>query len=653
MARFLNSSRFTQLILLFIFGLLANAQGEIENQLIDHYEDFSAAPRELVYVHLNKSTYVEGEMLGFTAYVFDKFTKERSLMTTNLYCVILDENEKIISQKLLEVKDGIAHNTFNIGGEYISGTYTFKAYTNWMKNFDEQNHFQQSFIVLDADNQTEIKPDKQQGIDVQILGEGGHILYNTINTIGVIAKDNKGYGIPYLKGKIVDDEKSLISEVELNEFGIGKTLFKPISGKSYSLEYSINGEPFSKEIKAIKKVGFNISVNDLQDKLAIKFATNDTSLNLITNTNYYMVIHNGDDLRVIPFKFKEKEVLKVIPKTDLFAGINIITVFDGNKKPILERLYFNEKDIEQSTLVNIRSKTESDSLNVAFKIDDFDNNSFNSLSVSVLPTGTKSYTHHHNILSQIYLQPYVKGAIENAAYYFRERDRKKAYELDALLITQGWSSYDWSKIFSFNEVFIHPFERGIDVVATINSKKEGGLYIVYPTKNSNTQIFSLRENENVFTQKRVIPFEGEKLRIGEVASKGRAPGVFPQFFPSAFSSFNKKYDHLNPTLGQDVVAANTIPELSLSSWNKAQELDEVVIEGKRQYTRLEKLKRKSNGAQIYEIDNLLKNRAMPLWQYINSRTGFRASYDAFNNNFTISNPRVTWGPSTPMVYLDD
>ncbi|NNL83530.1 MAG: hypothetical protein HKP28_09065, partial [Winogradskyella sp.] len=66
MSRFLNSSRFTQLILLFFFGLFANAQGEIENQLIDHYEDFSAAPRELVYVHLNKSTYVEGEMLGFT-----------------------------------------------------------------------------------------------------------------------------------------------------------------------------------------------------------------------------------------------------------------------------------------------------------------------------------------------------------------------------------------------------------------------------------------------------------------------------------------------------------------------------------------------------------------------------------------------------------
>lgn len=648
-----RSIPFIKIVLLFFFGLNASAQNKIADQLISHYEDYSAAPRELVFVHLNKSTYIEGEMLGFTAYTFDKFTKERSLMTTNLYCTITDEQQNIITQKLIEVRDGVAFNTFNIGGEFTTGTYIFKAYTNWMKNFDEQNHFQQSFLVLDADNQTEIKPNKQQVADVQLLGEGGHILYDVVNTVGIIAKDNKGYGIPMLQGTIVDENQTIIAEVTLNELGIGKSLFKPLFGKSYFLNYTINDKTYTKEITDFKNVGFNISVNDLQDKIAIKFATNDTSFGLIADNDYYIVVHNGSELRVIPFRFNDKHVLKVIPKTELFSGINIITVFDEKKKPILERLYFNTNNLKQESISSIAFKKATDSINVEFSFKNFVKDKYNSVSVSVLPTGTKSYTHHNNILSQVYLQPYVKGAIENASYYFRNMDRKKAYELDALLITQGWSSYDWSNIFSFNDVFIYPFERGIDVVATINSKKDDGLYLVYPTKNSNTQIFSLSENENVFTQKRVIPFEGETLRIGKIGNKGSSPGVFPQFFPSSFAIYYQNYNYLEATIGQDQLLANTVPELSLSSWNRAQELDEVVIEGKRQYTRLEKLKRKSNGAQIYEIDNLLKNRAMPLWQYINSRTGFRANYDLSNNELTISNPRVTWGPNTPMVYLDD
>ncbi|MEM9679030.1 MAG: hypothetical protein AAF901_01800, partial [Bacteroidota bacterium] len=78
------------LLLILLCGFTSIAQNDLSEELLDSYEEYAAAPREVLYVHLNKSTYIEGEMMGFKAYVFDKFTKERSLMTTNLYCTISD-----------------------------------------------------------------------------------------------------------------------------------------------------------------------------------------------------------------------------------------------------------------------------------------------------------------------------------------------------------------------------------------------------------------------------------------------------------------------------------------------------------------------------------------------------------------------------------
>src|SRR5690606_18477190 len=101
-------------------------------------------------------------------------------------------------------------------------------------------------------------------------------------------------------------------------------------------------------------------------------------------------------------------------------------------------------------------------------------------SVSILPKNTKSYKHHQNSVSALYLQPYLKTPVENASYYFTNIDRKKKYELDNLLITQGWSSYNWTSIFNNPPKAIYNFETGISFKANLNNSS-GSKYILYPT----------------------------------------------------------------------------------------------------------------------------------------------------------------------------
>jgi len=642
------------LILACVFSNL-NAQdtSEDDENLLDAYENYSESPREVVYVHLNKSTYVNGEMLGFTAYVFDKFAKERSVSTTNLYCTLSDLDGNVIKQKLVHIKEGVASNVFYLDENLLSGSFIFKAYTRWMFNFEEQNHFQQIFNVLDADREAEIESkitDNQ--FDIQVLPEGGHFVYNTLNSAGVIVKNKSGKGLANATAELIDDNELVINSFKLNPFGISKIILNPEPSRRYFLKVYYNDSFEKIEIKDIKNIGFNMSVTDLKDNILVTFTTNQNSLAPLNKKRFKLAIHNGGDMLIVPFYMTELSEKLMIFKSDLFSGVNILTVFDDNNKPILERLVFNHLGIERAQTKFVSTIPEKDSLIIKLKVDNHTLNSFQNVSVSVLPSETKSYNHQHNLMSQIYLQPYIKTPIEDAGYYFKNEDRKTKYQLDNLLLTQGWSSYNWTDIFNFNNVYKHPFEQGISITSNINGKTRAGTYITYPLKGSSSQIYTITEDDKVILSKHLIPTDEDQFRIGYLTKKGepRAPTIYPQFFPSAFPVFNTLYDYIQPDQSE-LIPDFVIPKTP-SSWSELEKLEEVVINAKKKKkTRLEKLKEKKIKGKIFEITDDERLRGTPLYVYLN-QIGFVADYDLQNGIFTVTNPRVSWGNNKPIIYLD-
>ncbi|WP_282043779.1 hypothetical protein, partial [Winogradskyella flava] len=69
-------------ILFLAFSAISFAQNN--DKIIEAFEEYAKMPREVAYLHLNKSTYIKGEHIGLTAYVLDKKTKRNSTMATNL-----------------------------------------------------------------------------------------------------------------------------------------------------------------------------------------------------------------------------------------------------------------------------------------------------------------------------------------------------------------------------------------------------------------------------------------------------------------------------------------------------------------------------------------------------------------------------------------
>ncbi|MFY0629020.1 MAG: hypothetical protein JXR05_01495 [Flavobacteriaceae bacterium] len=588
---------------------------------MNSYKEFTKSPREVAYVHLNKSVLIKNEMLGLNAYVFDKFTKKPSTVTTNLYCTITDESNTIIKSKLIKVTNGISSNIFKIDSVFNSGNYTFRAYTNWMLNFDERNYYEHILTVIDPDKQKEIVQKKVERVfTTQVLPEGGHIVAGVHNNLGIIVKDTNGFGFANALGVIVDSNNQPIKKFTLNQFGIAKVNLSPVDKEKYRVIISGNGQKIVTPIKEISSVGFNMSLLNHPKKIRLLFSTNKQSFPLLQKKSYVLVIHNGSEIKSMEFKFQEKQrVIKTFNPRDLFSGVNIFTVFDQDQNiPILERLYFNWDGISIAKIDDIKVKGMKDSLSVSLKIsEDIDLSKIQNLSISVLPKNTKSHQFNSTILSQLHLNPYIKGFVENPYYYFTNITGKVKSDLDNLLITQGWSSYDWSTIFQ-KQTINHRFENGIDVVAKVNNKKDKK-FIVYPLKNSSLNIVQIEETDSQFMHTNLFPYEKEKYIVGKLKKDGALskPAIYLQFYPSeipSFSIYSHKLSLKNAPFSMYSLDMNPL----ITSWHdKGSELlDEVYVKSKsKRAKRVRKIKAASYG-DVHVFDRLDRKHARSLSHYL-------------------------------------
>lgn len=642
--------------LLFLFSLInvnSNAQVKDINESFNKYTD---SFEEVVYTHINKSTFIKGEKIGFTSYVLNKKSKKPSEITTNLYCIITDNNDNVIKRKLLRVIQGTTSNIFEIDSTFSGGDYKFKTYTNWMLNFKQQNFDVQSIKIIDPEKQTNYIKDKiATEIDAQFLPEGGHILNDVINTIGVIIKDEKGMGIANISGNVIDENENIITSFSVNKLGIGRFSLLAKSNKNYKIEIQHNNKikTFYFNDK-IENRGVNLKISDIGNEIIISLVTNNETLNQLKNKTYTLVTQNGVKIKTKEFLFNDKNVLSsIIRLSNLPTGINIFTLFNEKNQPVSERLFFNYHGLKINTnsVTSAVKKGDSVTLNLNYK--DLLNSNFNNISVSILPSNTKSYLKNSILISQSLIQPYIKGTIENAGYYFNAIDKEKKYALDNLLITQGWSSYNWDEIFNYKlNSFKYNFEQGISLKINTTDKKES-LYLIHGLKTKDPEYVTLKEGENTFKSLNFFPLENEKLHISKVNSNGKLyePSLYVQYFPRQLPNLIKDEFILKPKQETYSIEAYNNKEIVYSNINKVQTLDPIIIEANLEKVRMEKITNKAMGAKVVFLETDRYNN-LTLATFLSLR-GLRAIDDFDTASLQVSFPASSFNAGPPMFYLND
>lgn len=497
-----------------------NAQ---EKDIEEHYLEYFKLPREALFLHTNKTTYLTNEDIWFKAYAYDRKNALSSKSTTNIYFGLYDSEGKQISKKLYLSKSGAAEGNFEIDSTFTSGEYYLKVSTNWMNNFKEDDSFIQKIQIINPKKQ--VTPKKKTNVkeyDFQFLPEGGYAIVDVKNTIGIKAIDDSGKGIS-ATGIIYNSSNEEITRFKSNSLGIGKFSFTPEKGESYTSKITLdNGKEFEQELKGFKEVGVAMTVNNLlKGKTIITFSMNQESFELYGEDRFKLLVHQEGKVKSIPVGFDGLTKQIVISKDNLFSGMNTVTLFNEDEEPILERIFFNAQNATKDFgLYLSKTKVEDDSLSFRLRSKNDLVNVLNA-SISVLPAETKSYNPDHSIVSAFHLKPYVRGNIENPHYYFKDFNRRKQSELDALLITQGWSRYSWDRIFNLPPKPSYDFENGISINGFVNKNLSDIKQLLLYKTDFNKSKFIDIDNEGKFNLTNFYPVANEEIRFSYMDKKGK------------------------------------------------------------------------------------------------------------------------------------
>ncbi len=437
--------------LLIILGTLnystINFQDDKVQQLLAKTNLFNLRfPQERVYLHLDRQSYWAGDDVWFKAYV-----KNSPINECNLYIEIINTTGDVVNKNIAWVQNGLAYGDFILADTLSSGVYQVRAYTNWMRNFDEVWFFRKDLVIWNPrDKKIEAEPVKlrQRDIDLQFFPEGGTFVAGVKNKVAFKASDKQGKGIDF-EGVITDDSGNKVAEIKSIYKGIGSFVIQPESGKKYTAEVDFAGNVEKKvDLPNPESEGVILSVDAL-DAAKIKVQVIEKSSKKET---YFLVAQSGGEI-FYHTKITAENGLSFLEldKTKLPGGILKFTLFSSDLVPVCERLVFNG----YVDVVNLVIKPDKPSYKQREKVkigvaaitgsgEPCESNL--SMSVYNVAAQLKEDEYPNNIFTHFLLSSELEGTIENPAYYFKDDSLTTLQALDNLMLTHGYREFEWKEI---------------------------------------------------------------------------------------------------------------------------------------------------------------------------------------------------------------
>ncbi|RYF25881.1 MAG: hypothetical protein EOO42_02830 [Flavobacteriales bacterium] len=410
----------------------------------------STYPQEKVHLHTDKPYYAVGEDIWLKAYLVTAEKNEASLLSAVLYVDLIDSKNTIKKKLTLPVDKGLASGNLNLVDSLSSGMYRIRAYTNYMRNYD-QNLFFEKFIkignVLD-EAPTETATKQKLDFSVQFFPEGGNLVNGIRNKVGLKAVASNGLGIK-LNGYIINKNKEKIVDFSAVHAGMGIFALTPQASEEYTAIVTLDDNSTkSFKLPQVLDSGYTLAVNQIEENLSVKISS---TADLVNGKDVYVIAQsNGVVYASFSTKLDKAILTANIAKKNFPTGIVQISLFNTVGKPIAERLFFvNHKDFLKISGTNTLEPVVRKKANLNINVTDINGNPIDgNFSISVTDAGKTPFDEDEEktILSNLLLTSDLKGYIEKPNYYFNEANLDKEKHLDYLLLTQGWTRFVWTDI---------------------------------------------------------------------------------------------------------------------------------------------------------------------------------------------------------------
>ncbi|HTJ49739.1 MAG TPA: TonB-dependent receptor plug domain-containing protein [Cyclobacteriaceae bacterium] len=493
-------------------------------------------PQQKIYVHLDKPFYGVGEDIWFSTYLVNAAFNTPDSINKVVYVELFNAEKKMLQQRALYSPNGISHGDFHLEENLPSGNYVIRAYTSYMKNFDEDFFFVKEVTVLRNDDTTPQVLQSNQSIDIQFFPEGGNFLTGAENRIAFKATDNYGRGVDF-QGEILDENNTVITTFSSEHLGMGLLRITPLYGKRYHARIKNNVEfPLPEVVQKsyllktmdigpfIKVIAYSDRKNFSKDPLPV----------------YVVAQSNGVASFAAQGEIASSSVIINIPKSKLSSGITQITLLDGHGVPQCERLVFiNHQDvlkfkIAQDTAFYTKRKKVTLDVHVSTNEGSSAQGYF-SMSVYDETKITDKEKYPISIVSQLLLASDLKGRIEEPGYYFKDTTATTKLHADLLMMTQGWRRFTWKEVLADTLKPVNYYlEQGIVIrgklLKTITNKPAKNSELKIMTSNSDLLVIKTDSLGRFYTDN-LVYFDSTELFIQTDNARGKQADLKFQLDP--------------------------------------------------------------------------------------------------------------------------
>ena len=408
--------------------------------------------QEKVFVHTDKDFYLAGETLWFKVYEVDACFNRPMPFSGIAYIELIGNDHQPVLRAKIRVKDGSGAGSWTLPAGIASGNYLLRAYTSWMKNFSPDFYFHQTVTIVNTLNGSGVDTlHSVAGYDMQFFPEGGHLVEGLPSRVAFKAVNPDGDGIA-CAGVVLDQKKDTVVRWQSNRWGMGSFVFTPQKGDRYTTlvtPAATPAAPLTVNFPSVDPQGYTLQLdNGEKDRIKILVRSNlgqqDRQVYLFTHTRHLFKNFQTGYLT-------NGAVVFFIDRKNLGDGISHITLFNGAKMPVCERLYFkmpeNTLHIDVSNL--LAGYTTRQKIDLSLLTTDASGHPVaGDLSMSVFLLDSLQSIPRQNILTYLLLTSDLRGKIECPSCYFT--DPATPADLDDLLLTQGWTRFRWDNILNGN-----------------------------------------------------------------------------------------------------------------------------------------------------------------------------------------------------------
>ncbi|WP_184547737.1 hypothetical protein [Mucilaginibacter sp. FT3.2] len=446
--------------------------------------------QEKVFVHTDKNAYLTGEIIWFKIYAVDASFHRLFNLSKVVYVDVIDNGHNGVIQAKIAMAGGIGSGSVYIPVSINSGSYKLRAYTNWMKNYSPDYYFEKNITIINPLKSPEA-PAKEMvpAFDAQFFPEGGNLVAGITSKVAFKVTAPNGEGLGAYRGAVINQRNDTVARFRPLKFGIGNFILTPAANSTYkAVIKAANGNTIIKELPAVNNQGYVMQLKDNGADLSV------TVTSTTGGGEVFLFAHTRQIVKVaVSSSFNSGVTVFNIDKSKLGDGVSHITIFNGAKQPVCERLYF--KRPKQQLLIDAAADQpqyatrKKVSVNISAKNVEGAVMPAN-MSMSVYRVDSLQQMDADDIFSYLWLRSDLRGNIESPGYYLKNTNAETNEAVDNLMLSQGWRRFDWTRILNshtptFNylpEYDDHLINAKIVNTATGSPAKDVIVYLSVPGK---------------------------------------------------------------------------------------------------------------------------------------------------------------------------